>query len=537
MSNRKSIAYGLAFSGLMAFAHPALAQKLTIGLASEPTAVDPHYHELTPNIVLSAHLFDALVATDENSKIKPGLAKSWENRDDTTWVFKLREGVKFANGAPFTADDVIYTFCRVLNNETSISASFTDQVKGLASVEKEGDHTLVIKTKNPEPLLLSDLSQVYVISAGSAKFDKLAFEPTKGCGVTSPWPTVSQFNDGSLAVGTGPYKLKSYVKGAGIELTRNDDYWGDKPAWSEVKLAPVPNAGPRLAGLLAGDYDLIENPAARDLARIKGEAKLAHVVVPSNRVIFLQLDQRETSPFVKADKGNPLRDLRVRQAISQAIDRKAIVTRIMDGAAAPANQFIPPQMFGAMPDAPDLAYDPKNAKKLLADAGYPNGFEVTLAATNDRYINDGQIAQAIAQYLTQVGIKTNVDAMTRSLFFGKRSKSEFSFSQGGWGSTSGEASSFLRNFVTTRDKERAIGLSNYGGFSDPEFDAVLIKAISTLDNDKREALLRQAGKRAMEQLSHIPIHFESTIWAFRSNLDFKGRADQYTLAMSVKPKK
>ena len=538
MSKRKSLAYGLSFAAVMALSNAALAQKLTIGLSSEPTAIDPHYHELTPNIALSLHMFDALVSMDENSKIKPSLAASWENRDDTTWVFKLRDGVKFSNGAPFTANDVIYSFCRVLNNETSVSGSFTDQVKNMASVEKEDDKTIVIKTKTPEPLILSDLTQVFIISSSFAKFDKLTFDPKNGCGVTSPWPTVTQFNDGSIAAGTGPYKLKSYVKGSGIELVRNDGYWGDKPAWSEVKLVPVPNAGPRLAGLLAGDYDVIENPAARDVARIKANAKFSHVITPSNRVIFLQLDQRDNSPFIKTEKGgNPFKDLRVRQAVSQAIDRKAIVTRIMDGAAAPANQFIPGNMFGAMPDAPELPFDPANAKKLLAEAGYPNGFEVTLSATNDRYINDGQIAQAIAQYLTQIGIKTNVDAMTRSIFFTKRSGQEFSFSQGGWGSTTGEASSFLRAFVATRNKDKAVGLSNYGGFSDPEFDPIILKAITTVNEAEREKLLRQAGKRAMEQMSHIPIHFESSIWAFRSDLDVKGRADQMTLAMGVKPKK
>ena len=537
MSKRMHIAYGVSLAGLMALSQPALAETLRIGVSSEPTAIDPHYHELTPNIALSQHIFDALVSFDEASKIKPGLAKSWQNPDDTTWVFNLREGVKFSNGAPFTANDVVYSFCRVLNNETSVSGSFTDQAKNMASVEVKDDHTVVVKTKKPEPLILSDLSQLFIISSASAKFDKLSFEPKKGCGVTSPWPTVSQFNDGTLAAGTGPYKLKSYVKGSGIELVRNDTYWGDKPYWSEVKLVPVPNAGPRLAGLLAGDYDVIENPAARDLSRIKDNPKFSYVVTPSNRVIFLQLDQREPSPFVKSDKGNPMKDLRVRQAISLAIDRKAIVARIMDGAAAPANQFIPGDRFGAMPDAPELPFDPKKAKQLLADAGYPNGFEITLSATNDRYINDGQIAQAVAQYLTQIGIKTNVDAMTRSIFFTKRTAKEFSFALGGWGSTTGEASSFLRQYVATTNKDTSIGLSNYGDFSDPEFDAPLLKAIGTVNDGEREKLLRQAGQRAMEQLSNIPIHFESTIWAFRSNLDFTGRADQYTLATGVKPKK
>jgi peptide/nickel transport system substrate-binding protein len=512
----------------------AAAQTLKLGLSSEPTAIDPHYHDLTPNNALSRHIYEALTSTDPDLKIRPALAVSWSNRDDRTWVFKLRDGVKFSNGAPFTADDVIYSYCRILNNETGIAASFTEPVKKMEKVVKEDDHTLVIVTKNADPLVLSDLSQTFIISRAAAKVDKVVFDPDSKCGVTQPWPTVSQFNDGSLAIGTGPYKLKSYTKGGAIELVRNDAYWGEKPQWAEIRMTAVPNAGPRLAGLLAGDFDLIENPAARDLGRIKGNDKFAHVVRASNRVIYLQLDQREESPFVRSDKGNPMRDVRVRRAMSMAIDRKAIVQRIMDGAAQPANQFLPAEMFGAMPDAPELAYDPQGAKKLMAEAGYPNGFQVTLHATNDRYINDGQIAQAVAQYLSQIGIKTEVDAMTRSIFFSRRAKREFSFAMGGWGSTSGEASSFFRHWIVTTDRDAGLGQSNYGAFSDPAFDKLLIEAIKTIDDGKREALLRQAGKRAMELMPHIPLHFESTIWAFRKGIEYKGRADQLTLATDIR---
>jgi peptide/nickel transport system substrate-binding protein len=228
-----------------------------------------------------------------------------------------------------------------------------------------------------------------------------------------------------------------------------------------------------------------------------------------------------------------MRDVRVRRAMSMAIDRKAIVQRIMDGAAQPANQFLPGEMFGAMPDAPELPYDPQGAKKLLAEAGYPNGFQLTLHATNDRYINDGQIAQAVAQYLSQVGIKTEVDAMTRSIFFTRRAKREFSFAMGGWGSTSGEASSFFRYWIVTTDKDAGLGQSNYGAFSDATFDKFLIEAIKTIDDGKREALLRAAGKRAMDMMPHIPLHFESTIWAYRKGIEYKGRADQMTLATDI----
>jgi peptide/nickel transport system substrate-binding protein len=306
-----------------------------------------------------------------------------------------------------------------------------------------------------------------------------------------------------------------------------------------VRFVPVTNAGPRLAGLLAGDYDVIENPAARDLNRIKNDKRFSHVITPSTRVIYFQLDvARDQSPFVKAENGgNPLKDARVRKAMSLAIDRDAIVKRIMDGAAEPAYQFLPTGMFGTLPNPPVLRYDQAAAKQLLREAGFPNGFQLTLSATNDRYINDGQITQAVAQYLTQIGIHTEVDAMTRAIYFPRRSKKEFSVALGGWGSTTGEASSFLRQWAATPDEAKTVGGSNYGGYSDPEFDTLIRTAVSTLDEGKRAELLRQAGAKVLEGGAFIPLHFESTIWAYKADLTYVGRADQFTLAMSVKPAK
>ena len=205
------------------------------------------------------------------------------------------------------------------------------------------------------------------------------------------------------------------------------------------------------------------------------------------RVVYFQFDvARSPSPTVKAADGkNPLQDVRVRRAISMAIDRKTIADRIMDGAATPANQFLPDGMFGTLPHPPELKYDPEGAKKLLAEAGYPNGFELAVSSTNDRYINDAQISQAVAQYLSRVGIKTTVDAMTRSVYFPKRAKREFSFAMGGWSSETGEASSFLQYWVTRFDKAQGLGTSNYGGYDNPEFDGVFKRALVTVDPAER----------------------------------------------------
>nr|WP_092004051.1 ABC transporter substrate-binding protein [Polaromonas sp. OV174] len=523
---------------------PALAQSLKIALSSEPTSADPHYHKSTANDALSEHVYGTLVARDANMKLIPALATSWKTINDLTWEIKLRPGVKFSNGKPFTSEDVLFTICRTLNNETNVSSSYTDLTKQIVDVQTPDALTVILKTHAAFPLMPAELARnLPIVWNGIVEHGKLNFDPKKGCGVTGAWPGVADFNNLKNAVGTGPYLLKSYVKGSGIELTRNEGYWGTKPHWKDVKLVSVPNAGPRLTGLLSGDFDVIENPAARDLPRIKENPKYAYVATPSTRLIFFQPDiGRNPSPFVKvaaggkAEAANPLQDLRVRRAISMAIDRKTITARIMDGMATPAYQYMPDGMFGALPKAPEIKYDPEGAKKLLAEAGYPNGFELTLASPNDRYINDSQVTQAVAQYLSRVGIKTTVDAMTASIYFSKRAKRDFSFPMGGWPSETGEASALFQLWVATLDAPNSLGTSNYGGFSNAEFDKVYKEAISTVDTAKRQKLLEQSTKIALENVPLIPLHFESTIWAFRQGLSYEGRRDQYTLAMSVKPK-
>lgn len=530
----KTIAVALA----CAFAGLSQAQTLKIGLASEPTAVDPHYHQTTPNEALIYHIFQPLVAMDADQKLQPALAKSWEATDDTTWTFKLDEKARFSNGEPFTAKDVVFSFCRILNNETGIGSGGTNTVRRIVSIETPDERTVLLKTAAPQPVLPNELARIPMIWNGIVKHDKLTYAPKEGCGVTSPWPAVNDFNSGKDVIGTGPYVLKSYVKGSGIVLERNEKFWGELPAWKEVRMTAVPSAGPRLTGLLAGDFDLIENPAARDLKRIK-ESGFGYNVKPSVRIMFFQLDAgREQSPLVKSPKGdNPLQNAKVRQAMSLAIDRKTIVERIMDGVAMPANQFIPAGMFGSIDQAPALDYNPKKAKELMVEAGYPDGFELTLSATNDRYINDAQVTQAVAQYLSRIGIKTQVDTMTSSVYFPKRAKREMSASLGGWGQETGEAGNFLQYWVATNNKELSMGSSNYGRYSNPELDKLYLQAMGTLDDSKRSQLLQQAVKIALADMPNIPLHWESGVWAFRKGIDYQGRADQRTMATAATPAK
>jgi peptide/nickel transport system substrate-binding protein len=364
----------------------------------------------------------------------------------------------------------------------------------------------------------------------------IAFDPATNCGGQGPWPTLAQFNDGAAAIGTGPFRMRSFGRGGASEVVRNDDYWGEKPAWQVVRLQPVTATGPRMAGLLAGDHDVVEAPATADIPRLRDNANVRLAVAPTTRLIFLQLDQREPAPFVNGGAApNPLRDPRVRQAPSLAIDRNAIAQRIMDGLATPATQFLPEGMRGIVPGLPVLPHDPARARALLAEAGFPNGFALTLHATNNRYVNDARIAQALAQYFTRIGVRTEVDAMPSNVYFGRRARREFSVPMGGWAASAEETLLFFRTWMVTTNRERGVGTSNYSGWSDPDFDRPAMASLTTMDDATREALLREASRVALDRMPVLPIHFESAVWAFRRGLRYEGRMDQATLAQEIRP--
>ena len=510
---------------LLAVSIPGHAKDLTIALASEPTSIDPHFHNLTPNNALMRQIYDRLIMPDEKQRLKPGLAVSWKAIDDLTWEIKLRQGVKFHDGSPFTADDVVFTFKRAPNVEASPS-SFGTYLKG-KSITKVDDYTVHIKTEKPFPLMPNDMSTFSIISKKNGQGAKTA-----------------DYNSGKAAIGTGAFKVAEYVPGDRIVLRRNDDYWGDKPEWEKVTLKPIKSRPTRVAALLAGDVDMIEGVPTIDIARLKKDPKLSLSQGISNRVIYLHLDhKRDASPFVKAADGgpikNPLKDLRVRQAISKAINRDAIVSKVMEGVAIKAGQLLPEGFFGVSANLKPVNYDPEGAKKLLKEAGLPNGFKLTIHGPNDRYINDANIAEAVAQMLTRIGIKTEVVTMPRSVYFKRASRGgpdktpEFSFILVGWGAGSGEASSPLRSLLHTYDKSRGFGASNRGRYSNPEVDKLVEQALSTVNDAKRQDLLAKATEVAIDDVGIIPLHYQVNTWAARKGIKYRARTDETTLATDV----
>jgi peptide/nickel transport system substrate-binding protein len=529
-ASAKTIA--LAAAAFAALTSSAPARDLTIGLSAEASSIDPHFHQLTPNNQVRLNIFESLVVQDAQQKPQPSLATRWKALDDTTWEFDLRQGVKFTNGADFTARDVIYSACRIPLVKDSPSP-FTPYVKIIASMEAKDDHTLIMKTLAADPIFPIEVSNWGILSASVNGVTGPITYKREGCeGMGTP-PQSADFNKPEVAVGTGPYKFVSYTRGDRIILARNENYWGTKPDWDKVILRPITSDGPRVAALLAGDVDMIENPPVQDLDRIR-KAGFTVVQGLSNRLIYLHMDQDGDAPDLKSPTGkNPLLDPRVRAAMSKAINRKAIVDRIMGGMAQAAGELLPAPMFGTLDRAPE-AYDLEGAKKLMAEAGYADGFEIVLGTPNDRYVNDEKIAQAVAQMLARINIKVRVDAMTASQFFSRRNKLEFPFYLSGWSASTGEVSSPLSTLVATYDKSTGRGGTNAGRYSNPKMDALLDEATRTLDDDKRADLLRQAQTVVLDDHGILPLHFEVTAWAFKKGIDYKPRTDQYTLPFDVK---
>ncbi len=500
----------------------ATAAEIVIGSKLEPSSIDPHYHNLGPNNAMARHIFDRLVQTDEKQRHEPGLAVSWRPINDKTWEFKLRQGVKFHDGTSFTADDVLFTFERAPKVEASPS-SFSLYTKG-KTLKKIDDYTIHIITERPYPLMANDLSTINIISK------------KHGQGATT-----GDYNSGKAAIGTGPYRFVEWVPGDRLVIEKNHDYWGEKAKFDRVVFKPIRTDPSRVAALLAGDVDMIDVVPTPDIAQLKKNPKVVLSQGVSNRVIYLHLDHdRDNSPFIRNTSGkNPLKDLRVRKAISKAINRPAIVERVMEGIAIPAGQLLPEGFFGVSNRLSPEPYNREEAKKLLADAGYPNGFGLTLHGPNDRYINDAKICQAIGQMLARIGIDTKVETMPKAVYFRKASRGgpggtpAFSFILVGWGSGTGEASSPLKSLLHTYDKARGFGASNRGRYSNPEVDELIEQALATVDDAKRKKLLQKATEIAIEDLGIIPLHYQVNTWATRKGLAYAPRTDEATIAMSV----
>jgi peptide/nickel transport system substrate-binding protein len=524
------IGAGLAMAAAILPASLAEARDLRIATLAEPTSADPHFYLFAGNDALRRYSYESLVSIDRHGTVQPQLAQSWKNIDDTHWEFKLRPDVVFHDGRRFSAQDVIYSICRIRNNVTQGSfARYTAQIK---RVETPDPLTLVVDTETPYPLLLTEISLWGVVSApadvGPMDLSK------KDCGLAS-FPTNADFDNGKAANGTGPYRLERFQRGSEAQFARFDKYWGPKPDWDHVILKPISSTAARVAALLAGDVDVIEAPTPQDYARISGDQRFGVASAPNYDVRFLMFDSfAEPSPGIQDTDGrNPFKDVRVRKAVSMAVNRKGLIDRILGGHGIVATNLQGPESFGFNDSLKAPDYNPAEARRLLAEAGYPNGFKVSLGVSADY---DGtRVGQAIAQMLTQIGIRTEVDNAPTSVFFSKRAKYEYSLYSYVVGARTAEQLTALRVLLGTVGSSPGFGGINGGRYSNKALDALLLKAQTTIDEAARRKLLQDANRLAMDDYALVLLDQRVNLWAFRRDVTYVPGVDGYTLAADIHP--
>jgi peptide/nickel transport system substrate-binding protein len=512
----------LALAACLLLGTKAGAQELRLGLELFPNSLDPHWHNFGGNKGFAPHLYEPLVALDAGQRPVAALATAWVAETPTSWRITLREGVRFHDGAALTAEDVAFTLRRAGNVPGSPS-SFAVYLRQITAVETPDPRTVVLRTAAPFPLMPVYLSQVPLVS------------------VARPDATTADYDAGRAAIGTGPYRLSSWARGEAIQMARNDAYWGGAQPWQRVTIRNLAQPSARVAALLAGDVDLVDAAPPQDLPRLSGDARLRVSALVAPAVAGFHLDVTERAPpGIRGADGqplarNPLVDRRVREALSLSINRAAIVERVMGNQARIAGQFMPPGAYGHAASLLPAPFDPDRARALLAEAGYPQGFQLVIHCQNNRFVNDEQICQAVAQMLTRAGVRASVEAMPHVVHVSRGRNREFSVWTGLWNVETGEPSSPLVTLLATVDEARGRGQFNRGRYSNPEFDAVLDQAMAELDDAKREALLVRATEIAFRDVALIPLHHQMHLWAHRATLRHAPRLDGYTTAMSARP--
>ena len=499
---RRFHALSAALAAVLLGAMPAQGADLTIGRATEQNSIDPQFSDLGNDVATAENMFESMIEFDSKLRVHPSLAVSWKLLDPLTWEIKLRPGVTFHDGSTFTGDDVAFSLKRARDvpNSPGPLASF---VRPVRQTEVIDPLTLHIHTDQPTPLLMDMVGRIFIVPA------KL------GASVTT-----EDFSAGRAMIGTGPYRFRQALPGDRVVVEANHDYWGEKPAFDTVTLKFLANAAARSAALLSGAVDVIEQIPPSDISLFQNRQDVALYSVTSTRMIYLAMDQgRDDSPFITDRDGaplkaNPLKDRRVRLALSKLINRQAIVERVVAGAGEAAGQIVPDGMGGYDASLQPMTFDPDGAKRLLTEAGYPNGFGLTLHGSNNRFPNDSQLTQALGQMFSRGGLKVNdVEVLPYNVYAPGATARKYSLFVFSYGSVASSSLNGLSGVLATYDKEAGTGSLNRARYSNPAFDALLKQAAVEFDEAKRNKLLADATRAAMEDAAILPIYWQKLFWA------------------------
>jgi len=479
---------------------------------------DPHSQNenLTNNI--NQLIYEFLLVRDKKLGLVPSLAESWTQVNPTTWRFKLRPGVRFHDGTPFTADDVVFSFER--------ARSDTSQLRAYANAsgipKKIDDLTVEFTTAAPNPIELEHIATINVMSKAWCEKNKA----TKPQNYTQKEDMITA----RQANGTGPYMLKAREPDVKTVLVKNPNWWGLKAGRfegnaDEVVYTPIVSDATRVAALISGEVDLVNDPPPQDVPRLAQTPGIKVLEGTENRIVFIGMDQARDELLYSNVKGkNPLKDKRVRQALYHAIDIGAIQKSTMRGLSQPSGALLPSPLQTTPEIERRLPYDRELAKKLLAEAGYPNGFEVTLDCPNNRYVNDEKICQALAAMWAQIGVKVAVNAMPRATYFPKLEKTDTSMYMLGWGGATTDAIFVLQPVLSTYSG-KGDGDYNYGRYSNAKLDALVAKIKTEMNAEARLRMIHEALLAHNAEVNNLPLHRQVIPWATRSNVTAVHRAD------------
>ena len=493
---------------------------ITVGVRAPIVTLDPALSGLGPMHGYYTDIYDSLIGLDAQSHLIPDIALSWRLVDNLTWEFKLRPGVKCHDGSTLDAASVKSSLDRLptVPNSDNLTAG---KLRLVIKLEIIDPLTVRMTTAKPYPALPAALPDFHLV-----------------CASVPATATTAEFDSGKDAIGSGPYRSVKWQRGQGWELERFDDHWGPKPAYAHVTIREIPNDAARLASLQAGDVQLADTIPPLDVKRLSGLPGLGVFQTESNRTVFLGFDMlKDQTPFATDKSGavlphNPFQDERVRRAFALAISTDVIVKRVMDGLAVPATQGVPSHIAGYDPTVPATPYQPEQAKKLLAEAGYPAGFNVTLHCPNDRYVNDAATCQTVGIMLSRIGVTVAIDAQPSSVYFPRLQHRDYSFYLLAWGSNGGDATSFLRDVMETRDAARGIGSWNMG-LSMPDVDTAIDAATLTMDEAIRNKAMAAIMGLLIQRQAYIPLDTLLVIDSARKPVTYQPQASEELILAAI----